>query len=131
MTILASLPGSVNSTDGDLDTTDHGKLFAPSTVEESFYLAFTLGLDGEDPATPAEFPSDGSGPVNRAFLAGLAAGRYTLQRERDRIMGQWAADAQFEAWVDAMDAMYGHTLNGPFSDDDRSGAIGLNLPYED
>jgi hypothetical protein len=78
--------------------------YVPTAVEESFYRGFTLGLDGEDPVTPPEFPADGSGRVNRAFLGGLAAGRFALERERERIMAKWEADAEFERWVDQMEA---------------------------
>jgi hypothetical protein len=74
--------------------------FEPTPVSEAFYTAFQLGLAGEDPALPDEFPADpADGPTNRAFLGGLAAGRYTLQKERDAIMGQWVIDEEFEAWV--------------------------------
>lgn len=74
--------------------------YQPSPFSEAFYRGFQLGLDGETPAEPDQYPADPTeGRVNRAFLSGLAAGRYTLQKERDAILGQWAADAEFEAWV--------------------------------
>ena len=101
MTILA-FPVST-ATPADLDTADYSRSFNPSPVEEAFHLGFTLGLDGEDPATPPEFPTDGSGRVNRSFLAGLTAGRCESKRERDRIMGQWAAEAELEAMAAGRD----------------------------
>jgi hypothetical protein len=105
MTILAFAPALATPADfdTDFDTADYSRPFHPSPVDEAFYLGFNLGLDGEDPATPEEFPTAGSGRVNRSFLAGLTAGRYELKRERDRIMAGWAAEAELEAMAAGRD----------------------------
>jgi hypothetical protein len=89
MTTL-TLPASIVNFDFITDLADgpapswDAPRYEPSPISASFYLGFELGLAGETPAEPAEFPAEpAEGPTNRAFLAGLVAGRYRLERERD------------------------------------------------
>jgi hypothetical protein len=92
--------------DGPAPTWDAVR-YEPSPVANEFYRGYQLAMDGENPALPAEFPANpDEGPTNRAFLAGLAAGRFALERERERdgIMARWVVDAELDAWVSEREA---------------------------
>ena len=99
--------------------------FDPTPEQEAWNAGYSLAYSGEDPAIPA-------GPIGVAFGEGVHAGRMELVRERDEIFAGWEREREFEAWVESMEAAYGHLPNGPSFDDERSGDVGrsLSLPYE-
>lgn len=70
--------------------------FVPTATQDAFYVAFTLVMDGEDPAIP-----EGLSPrLARSFEAGMAAARNTLDRE-------------YRTWLDSIDAA-DHTAGDPY-----------------
>jgi hypothetical protein len=84
-------------------------------------------LAGED---TSDYGADfGPSPDDEAERLALVAA-IEERDARDEAFARMERRGEFEAWVAAMEARYGH-LDGPPSDDDRAGIIGRDLPYED
>jgi hypothetical protein len=103
---LEALP--VNS-DSDIighDADGHRPAFdfgaRPDAWSEAFYLGFTLGLEGEDPAIPAGLPPYEA----RAFQAGLVAGTRKADREYDRYIDRLHAERMEAAFGDPSDRIH-------------------------
>ena len=92
MSILSQFPKADNLIETYPGPGWQGEAFRPDSWSEAFHLGFELGLEGEDPAIPAELP----GYEARAFEAGLVAGERRRQDEDD------AARAELEVWLDAI-----------------------------
>jgi len=95
-----------------------------TTVQHPFASieASPCDVDTADYATPF-VPSEADEAGRLAMLA--------EREEREEIMAGWARDddADFAAWVDAMEARYAHLGDGPRFDDDRAGSPSRPTPY--